>query len=251
MSLIATIKVELREQVNPARAANAPRFFKAGPGEYAEGDKFIGISVPDTRVVAKKYRDLQLSEVSKLLHSTWHEERLTAIFILVSQFERGTEATRRKCYNLYLTNTKYVNNWDLVDSSASRIVGAFLVDKPERLVVLEKLAHSDLLWERRIAMISTLYYIVILGRADEAIVVAEILLHDKHDLIQKAVGWMLREVGKRVDHSLLCEFLDRHAATMPRTTLRYALEHFTPEKRQYYMSKKAIMETGRRNDQTN
>ena len=236
---VAVIKKELREHVNPERAVVAPRFFKVGPGEYAEGDQFIGTTVPDTRIIAKKHKDLLRGEVTKLLHSAWHEERLVALFILVDQFKRGDEPVRREIYELYLANTAYVNNWDLVDSSASYIVGAYLADKPERLAVLEKLAHSGLLWERRIAMISTLYFIATLGRADEALVTADILLQDEHDLIQKAVGWMLREVGKRVDHSLLAAYLEKHAATMPRTTLRYALEHFTEDRRQYYLQKKS------------
>jgi 3-methyladenine DNA glycosylase AlkD len=236
---VQAVKQELRQHINPERAVVAPRFFKAGPGEYAEGDKFIGTTVPDTRKVAKKYRDLPLAAAEKLLRSRWHEERLAALFILVDQFEQGDELVRRHIYELYLANTAYINNWDLVDSSASRIVGAYLADKPDRIQVLEKLAHSELLWERRIAMISTLYYIVLLGRADEAIVIADILLYDSHDLIQKAVGWMLREVGKRVDHSLLADYLEQHAATMPRTTLRYALEHFSEDRRQYYLQKKS------------
>jgi 3-methyladenine DNA glycosylase AlkD len=235
---VSGVKRELRQHINLERAIVAPRFFKAGPGEYAEGDKFIGTTVPDTRRVAKLYRDLSLVDAEKLLHSTWHEERLVALFILIDQFSRGDEATRRSIYELYLANTEYVNNWDLVDSSASRIVGSFLADKPERLEVLEKLACSKLLWERRIAMISTLYFIAVLGRADEALVIADMLLHDEHDLIQKAVGWMLREIGKRVDHSLLVDYLEQHAATMPRTTLRYALEHFTEDRRQYYLKKR-------------
>ncbi len=235
---IQAIKQELRQHVNPERAVVAPRFFKAGPGEHAEGDKFIGTTVPDTRKIAKRYRDMQLAQVEKLLHSPWHEERLAALFILVDQFKRGGEADRHRIYELYLRNTAHINNWDLVDSSASYIVGGYLADKPDRFVVLERLAHSDLLWERRIAMISTLYFIAILGRADEALVIADILLHDTHDLIQKAVGWMLREIGKRVDHGLLAEYLEQHAATMPRTTLRYALEHFSEDRRQYFLQKK-------------
>lgn len=240
--MLPQIKQELREHVNPRRLANATWFFKAEPGGYAEGDKFIGVSVPDTRKIAKRYRDLPGKDVLSLLRSPWHEERLLALFILVDQFQRGHEQAKRDIYELYLANTQYVNNWDLVDSSASRIVGAYLADKSDRLETLEKLARSDWLWERRIAMISTLYFIVELGRADEAIVIATILLYDEHDLIQKAVGWMLRETGKRVDQQLLLTFLDEYAATMPRTALRYAIEHLTPERRQYYLSQKGRIE---------
>lgn len=218
----------------------APRFFKAGPGEYAEGDKFIGVTVPDTRRIARAFRTLPIADIETLLRSPWHEERLVALFILVDQFGRATDvATQRTIYDFYLVNTAYVNNWDLVDSSASYIVGAYLVDRPDRLAVLERLARSELLWERRIAIISTLYFIVKRGRADETLVIADILLHDPHDLIQKAVGWMLREVGKRIDRKLLADYLELHAATMPRTTLRYAIEHFPPERRQYYLQKKS------------
>lgn len=234
---VTDIKRELREHVNPRRLANATWFFKAGPGGYAEGDKFIGVSVPDTRKIAKKHRDLPQSDVLELLHSRWHEERLLALVILVDQFQRGDEQIKQGIYELYLANTGQVNNWDLVDSSASRIVGAYLADKPGRLRVLENLAKSDLLWERRIAMISTLYFIATLGRADEALVIATILLHDEHDLIQKAVGWMLREIGKRVDQQLLLTFLDEHADTMPRTTLRYAIEHLSEPTRQDYLNR--------------
>lgn len=234
---IGLIKQELRQYTNPRRAVDAPRYFKTGAGEYAEGDKFIGVTVPDTRKVAKKYKETPRSQLVELLHSPWHEERLVALFILVDQFKRGDDEIRKEIYDLYIKNTEGINNWDLVDSSASYIVGGYLANRPERIEVLERLARSDSLWERRIAMISTLYFIVILGRADETLLLADILLHDKHDLIQKAVGWMLREVGKRVDIALLAEYLDRNAATMPRTTLRYAIEHFSPDRRAYYLYK--------------
>ncbi len=234
---VATIKRELSERVNPKRAEVAPRFFKAGPGEYADGDKFIGVTVPDTRKLAKQHQDLRMDDVLERCTASGMRSTVGVIY-LVRQFERGDESAKRNIYKTYLANTRHVNNWDLVDSSASHIVGAFLVDRPERFNVLEKLDYSHVLWERRIAMISTLYFIVKRQRADEALVIADILLNDSHDLIQKAVGWMLREVGKRVDHSLLADYLERQAATMPRTTLRYALEHFSEERRQYYLQKK-------------
>lgn len=236
-----TVKQALREAANPERAAFGPRFFKAGPGEYAEGDKFLGVTVPQQRAIAKQFKDLSLAEITELLTSEWHEERLTALFILVGQYKRGDAADKKAMYELYMSHTNWINNWDLVDSSAGYIVGSYLDGKPEKMTVLQRLAASDLLWERRIAMIATFNYIY-QGRADEALVIAEQLLYDKHDLIQKAVGWMLRELGKRVDHSLLVAFLDGHAATMPRTTLRYALEHFTTERKAHYMqlAKKAV-----------
>lgn len=238
MSSVDAIRQSLRNHVNPERAVVAPRFFKAGPGEYAEGDMFIGVTVPDTRAIARKYRDLVREDITALLHSEWHEERLLALFILVDQYRRGDVAVQQDIYAFYLANTQYINNWDLVDSSASYIVGAHIADRADRLEVLERLAKSDLLWERRIAIISTLYFIVKRGRADETLVIADILLDDSHDLIQKAVGWMLREVGKRIDRKLLEDYLDIHAATMPRTTLRYAIEHFPPQQRQDYLQKK-------------
>lgn len=229
-----SIRQALRAEVNPEKAAFFPRFFKAGPGEYAEGDKFLGVTVPQQRAIAKQFQGLPLGNVQELLTSEWHEERLTALFILVAQYKRADEANKKAIYELYMSHTKWINNWDLVDSSAEYIVGPYLESRPEKLEVLESLAASDLLWDRRIAMLATFDYIKN-GRADEALVIAEQLLYDKHDLIQKAVGWMLREIGKRVDHSLLAAFLDEHAATMPRTTLRYALEHFSAERKAHYM----------------
>ncbi len=228
------VRTALRAAADPAKAAFFPRFFKAGPGEYAEDDRFLGVTVPQQRRIVRQFRDLSLSEVTLLIDSPWHEERLTGLLILVGQFERSDEAGRAAIYDFYLAHTNRVNNWDLVDSSAPYIVGAYLHNKLERLEVLLRLAGSDSLWERRIAMLAT-YHFIRHGRADEALVIAETLLHDQHDLIQKAVGWMLREVGKRVDRALLEAFLDQYAATMPRTALRYAIEHFSPERRQHYL----------------
>ncbi|TAH34059.1 DNA alkylation repair protein [Candidatus Saccharibacteria bacterium] len=231
---VSTARKALRDAVDPEKAIFLPRFFKAGPGEYAEGDKFLGVTVPQQRAIAKQFKDLSLADVTELLTSEWHEERLTALFILVGQHKRADGANKKAIYDLYMAHTKWINNWDLVDSSAGYIVGAYLDGRPEKMKVLTRLAASDLLWERRIAMIATFNYIY-QGRADEALIIAEQLLYDKHDLIQKAVGWMLREIAKRVDHSLLAAFLDEHAATMPRTSLRYALEHFSAERKAYYM----------------
>ena len=233
--MIDEIKAELRALANPEKAAFFPRFFKAAPGEYAEGDKFLGVTVPNQRTLAKKYfKLLTLAETIRLLQSPWHEERLTALFILVIKYQKGNQSTKNEIFDLYLENTEYVNNWDLVDSSADRIVGDWLDGNDYKTKVLEKLARSDGVWERRIAMLATFHYIK-QGRADEAIVIATILLHDEHDLIQKAVGWMLREIGKRVDTQTLKTFLDQHADSMPRTTLRYAIEHFAPPVRKHYM----------------
>jgi 3-methyladenine DNA glycosylase AlkD len=172
-----------------------------------------------------------------LLQSGWHEERLAASFILVAQFQKAGAANKKAIYDFYLAHTKWINNWDLVDSSAEFIVGPYLENRPEKLRVLQTLAKSKSLWERRIAMLATFDYIK-KGRADEALIIAEQLLHDPHDLIQKAVGWMLRETGKRVDRQLLVAFLDGRAATMPRTTLRYAIEHLSPDQRADYLARK-------------
>ena len=224
----------LRQVATLQKAKASAWFFKTGPGQYGEGDKFLGVTLPEQRAIAKKYKDLALKDVEKLIMSPWHEERLTGLIILVGKYKNGDEAQREEIYDFYILNTKNINNWDLVDTSAGYIVGHWLDGRPEKMHVLQKLAKSDLLWERRIAMIATFDYIY-QGRADEALEIADLLLHDKHDLIQKAVGWMLREVGKRVDRSLLTDFLDKHAAAMPSTSLRYAIEHFDPQLRSHYL----------------
>lgn len=234
----AELHDELLAYINPQKAVLFPRFFKTGPGEYGEGDKFLGVTVPNTRKVAKLGKDLPLSEVTKLLHSVWHEDRLLALIMLVNQFKKSEKDGKKAIYDLYLTNTAYVNNWDLVDTSASNIVGGYLFAYPNQKT-LKNLATSSLLWERRIAMIATLYFIV-QGSSKECIEIATILINDTHDLMHKAVGWMLREMGKRVSPDQLRDFLEDHAATMPRTTLRYAIEHFTPEERKKWLAKRSL-----------
>lgn len=232
---IEELKAELAAHANPEKAAFFPRFFKTGSGEYGEGDQFIGVTVPNQRKIAKAFIDLPASVVKQLVASPWHEERLTGVFILVYRFKRGNELEKKDIYDFYLAHTKYINNWDIVDSSASHIVGPWLENRPEKMKTLAKLAKSELLWERRIAIIATFHYIRE-GRADETLQIAEILLHDNHDLIQKAVGWMLREAGKRVDRELLEAFLDKHAVDMPRTSLIYALEHLNATAKKNYMN---------------
>ena len=224
----------LRAQAHPDRVAGITRFFKCGPGEYGEGDAFIGVTVPAQRAVARQFRDLPLKESEKLLMSRIHEERLTALFILVGQFTRGDERTRRQIFRLYMRRLRFINNWDLVDSSAAPIVGGWLEDKPRGL--LDRLARSTHLWSRRVAMIATFHYI---HRRDhrDAIRIATILVNDTHDLIHKAVGWMLREVDKRASPAALTAFLHRHAATMPRTMLRYAIERLPATERKLWMGK--------------
>lgn len=225
---------ELRGVATEERARSNAWFFKTGKGQYGYGDKFLGVTVPQQRKVAKKHRYLPFTEIKKLITSPWHEERLTGVFILVYAYQHSDSKGKKAICDFYMSHTKFINNWDLVDSSASYIVGDYLEDKPDKMRVLTKLAHSELLWERRIAMIATLKYIVS-GNSQEALQIADILLYDDHDLIQKAVGWMLREVGKRVSREELTYYLNQHAATMPRTTLRYAIEHFDEKTRKHYL----------------
>lgn len=227
------LKNDLKKYIDSQKAEILPRFFKTGPGEYGEGDIFIGVTVPNTRKVAKKYSMLPVSDIKALLSSPIHEERLCALFILVSQFNTGDETHRKTIYTVYLSNTSSVNNWDLVDSSASHIVGGYLADKPRD--VLYKLARSKSLWERRIAILSTLYFIVKLKEYRDTFALAEILLTDTHDLIHKAVGWMLREVGKHIGQETEEIFLRKHYKHMPRTMLRYAIERFPEEIRRGYL----------------
>jgi 3-methyladenine DNA glycosylase AlkD len=223
----------LRKVARPERVASTEQFFKAYPGGYSEGDKFLCCSVPATRLVAKDFYGMPLSELSKLISSEWHDDRLLALIILVHQYRKGSEAERQAIYDFCIKHMAHVNNWDLVDTSAGDIVGGYLLDRPRD--VLEKLARSDNLWVRRVSMISTFQFLKN-GDPTTTIVIAEILLHDKHDLIQKAVGWMLREMGKRVDRAILLEFLDQHAHEMPRTMLSYSVEHLPPGQRAHYRS---------------
>jgi 3-methyladenine DNA glycosylase AlkD len=224
----------LRQFEVPDRARFAERFFKTGPGEYGEGDVFLGLSVPECRIVAKEFGALPLGEVEKLLVSGIHEERLTALFILVGQFARAPDAV----FQLYRKRMKYVNNWDLVDSSAAQIVGGWLEDRPRGW--LDELARSKNLWFRRIAMVGTFHFIRV-GEHRDAIRIAGLLVGDTHDLIHKAVGWMLREVGKRASGEALDKFLRLHAATMPRTMLRYAIERLTPAEKAKWMGRAAAV----------
>lgn len=237
------VQRDLKAVASPERAESSQRFFKTAKGEYGEGDVFIGVSVPDQRKVAKKYYHLPLQEVEKSLRSKIHEERLTAIFILVAQYKKGDAKVRKQIYDYYLANTAYINNWDLVDSSAPYIVSVYLWDNyaqkaspsKDTMRVLTRLAKSKSIWERRIAIMSTFYFIK-MGDINETFKIAELLLHDQHDLIQKAVGWMLREVGNSVGTEIEELFLKKHYHTMPRTMLRYAIEKFPEPKRQAYLN---------------
>ncbi len=227
------VQTRLRSLGNAEDAAIVARFFKTGPGEYGEGDVFLGVRVPVIRKVAKEFRALPLPQVESLLHSHLHEERLAALVILDLQAAKADAKTRKRIYELYLASTEFINNWDLVDLSAPRLVGGYLEGRSRR--PLYRLAKSKTLWQRRISILATLHFIRQDDFAD-TLEIAEILLADKEDLIHKAVGWMLREVGKR-DLEALKQFLDRHRQVMPRTMLRYAIEKFPQRQRQRYLGK--------------
>lgn len=231
--MVEKIKEELSKFENPQKAIFLQRFFKTKEGQYGFGDKFLGVSVPVQRKIASKFKDTPLPEIDKLLNSKLHEERLVSLFILVDKFKKGNEKIKEEVFNFYLSKTKNINNWDLVDSSAHKIVGEYLLkNKNEEL--LKKLARSKNLWERRIAMIAT-YQFIINGNSRTTYEIANLLLSDRHELIQKAVGWMLRETGKRVSEAELQEFLKTRYKKMPRTALRYAIERFPQEIRLKYL----------------
>lgn len=256
--IASDVKKALEELASPQKAKASAWFFKTGKGQYGKGDEFIGVTVPEQRRVAKHFRDLPLQELEILLASPVHEHRLTALFILVSQYERAVSnitpgstlrVEPRKIVNFYLKYRNYVNNWDLVDSSAPQILGAWLVarrgllggvgrdsSEVKEARILYDLVHSKSLWDRRIAIVATQAFIKA-GQFDETLRIAEQLLGDTEDLIHKATGWMLREIGNR-DAAVLRRFLDTHAATMPRTMLRYAIEKLPPTDRKHYLGLK-------------
>jgi len=229
------IKGQLHSLADPEKAKILQRFFKTGPGQYGEGDRFLGIKVPELRKVAKAHLGLAPEKVARLLVSAIHEERMTALLIWTYQFDRADDAGRSEIFRLYMANTTLINNWDLVDVTAPRIVGGFLMGKDK--APLYTLAGSDNLWERRIAMVATLAFI---NRDwfEDTLAIAELLLTDPHDLIHKATGWMLREVGKR-DRAVLERFLLIHYRGMPRTMLRYAIEKLPEKRRQDYLKGRA------------
>lgn len=219
----------LRALALPSRAVSMARYFKTGRGEYGAGDRFLGITTPQQQKVAKTFRGLALPELARLLRSPWHEERSVALAILVDQYGAATnDTTRGRIFRFYMKHVRWINNWDLVDSSAAPIVGAWLAQRPRSL--LTRLALSPHLWSRRIAIIAT-HYLIRSGEATETLRIATLLRDDQHDLIHKAVGWMLRELGKRVDAHALRKYLRLHADRMPRTMLRYAIERFPPTER--------------------
>ena len=225
------------QHADPTQVEGLMRFFKTGPGQYGYGDLFMGIKVPVTRSVVKEcWKDVGFTELEECVTSKYHEVRLAALLALVEIFghNKKNTALQKQCVDFYLSHTDYINNWDLVDLSAPYILGAYLVDKDDRQI-LYRLAESANMWEQRISIVSTLM-LIRHGQFADTMNLAEHFLHAKHDLMQKATGWMLREVGKR-DEALLTTFLERHKTTMPRTMLRYAIEKFGPEQRRYFMGK--------------
>jgi 3-methyladenine DNA glycosylase AlkD len=225
------IREKIKAEKNPEQAVILKRFFKTGKGEYGEGDLFYGIKVPVQRKIAMQFKDLGFHDLGVLISSEIHEERLIAAFILVGQFKKGNEQLRKSIFDFYLAHRKGINNWDLVDLSAPNIIGEYLLDKKKDL--LYKFARSKKLWERRISILSTFTFIR-RGLFEDTLAISKILLYDDHDLIHKAVGWMLREIGKR-DLKAEEKFLIQHYKTMPRTMLRYAIEKFPEIKRKTYL----------------
>jgi 3-methyladenine DNA glycosylase AlkD len=232
---LPALKKSLAAVATPQRAQINAWFFKTAPGDYGAGDVFVGITMPEIRRIAKLFSDLPLADTARLLHAKEHEYRMAALLILIHKYNAGDEALKKRIFEIYLGSTKYINNWDLVDATAEHIVGAWLGDRRAKMPTLTKLARSQSLWERRIAILATFYYLK-RGSCAETLAVAEMLLHDEHDLIHKAVGWLLREVGKRCGEKFEEAFLKRHYKIMPRTMLRYAIERFPEIKRQKYLA---------------
>jgi len=230
--MLYKLKKELDNLADKKQATNLQRFFKTGKGEYGEGDVFLGVKVPVLRSVAKRYKYLSLNDLQQLLDSKIHEHRMISLFILISQYAKADDEKKKQIYDFYLKNTKNINNWDLVDLSAPNIVGDYLLGKDRS--VLYKLAKSKLLWDRRIAILATFAFIRN-KESKDSLAIAELLLKDEHDLMHKATGWMLRELGKRVSREKEEEFLKKHCKTMPRTMLRYSIEKFDEKKREEYM----------------
>ena len=210
-----------------------PKFFKAGKGEYGEGDRFLGVTVPNIRAIAKQYKNISLNEIRELMQSEWHEVRLCALLIMVEKSKKKDEALRQQLFDLYLSQTDRINNWDLVDLSCRFIVGEYLLDKSRD--ILYQLAQSPLLWDNRIAIVST-YAFIRKGQLEDTYALSDLMMHHPHDLMHKAIGWMLREAGKR-DSERLYDYVMSHRADMPRTMLRYAIEKFSPKERSMLMKR--------------
>jgi 3-methyladenine DNA glycosylase AlkD len=231
--MLDQIKRDLLQISDPNHAKRLAGFFKTGKGQYGEGDLFLGIPVPKQRKIAKKYFNLGLNGIQELLKSKFHEHRFTALIILVSKYQKAEESIKNEVFDFLLQNIDRINNWDLTDWSAPRIIGDYLIDKDRS--ILYELAMSNSMWERRISILATFKFIAN-NDFEDALEISELLLNDKHDLIHKAVGWALREIGKR-DQELEEQFLNKHAAKMPRTMLRYAIEKFDEKKRKFYLTK--------------
>ncbi len=238
MSEVDKLIKEIKSQENKPQASILQRFFKTGPGQYGAGDVFLGLKVPASRLLARQYNQIPLEDIEKLLGSKIHEVRLIGLLILVDKYEKTKERKEKKIIvDYYLAHTSGINNWDLVDLSVYKILGDFLLTDKRAEKILNKLAVSKNLWERRMAMVSTFAFIKA-GRAEETVRLAKKLMKDEHDLMHKAVGWMLREAGKRVNKKALTDFLDENYRQLPRTALRYAIEHLKPAEREHYLLKK-------------
>jgi 3-methyladenine DNA glycosylase AlkD len=231
---LSDLRADLKQGGTPYRAKICRRFFKTGKGEYGEGDIFLGLTVPEQRTIAKNYQNLPLADLIKLLHSKIHEERFTALVLMVNLYQKGDSTLKKQIYDAYLANSKWINNWDLVDTSTPQIVGDYLYNSGD-VRALNKLAKSNLLWDRRIAILATFTFIRN-NNFKPTLKIAKTLLRDNHDLIHKAIGWMLREVGKK-DLKVLKDFLDDHAHEMPRTALRYAIEKLPRGERDGYLAR--------------
>jgi len=231
LSMLQELDKELEKYADGEKSEHYQRFFKTGKGQYGEGDIFLGLIVPETRKLANKFKDLEMKDIEQLIISPIHEKRLISLLILIEKFKKADEQEKQKIFDFYIKNAKKVNNWDLVDLSAPNISGNFLLDKDRS--ILYELAKSENLWEKRISIISTFSFIRN-NELQDTIKISEMLLEDKHDLIHKAVGWMLREIGKR-NEEVLVEFLSKHYKNMPRTMLRYSIEKFDEQRRQAYL----------------
>ena len=231
--LTKTITNKLQALSDAEKREIFPKFFKAGKGEYGEGDRFLGVTVPNIRAIAKLHKDISIEEIRELLQSEWHEVRLCALIIMVEKSKKKDEALRKELFNLYLSQTKRINNWDLVDLSCRFIIGEYLLDKSRD--ILYQLAHSPLLWDNRIAIVST-YAFIRKGQLEDTYALSDLMMHHPHDLMHKAIGWMLREAGKR-DSERLYDYVMSHRADMPRTMLRYAIEKFSPKERAILMKR--------------
>lgn len=231
--LTKTITNKLQALSDAEKREIFPKFFKAGKGEYGEGDRFLGVTVPNIRAIAKLHKDISIEEIRELIQSEWHEVRLCALIIMVEKSKKKDEALRKELFNLYLSQTKRINNWNLVDLSCRFIIGEYLLDKSRD--ILYQLAQSSLLWDNRIAIVST-YAFIRKGQLEDTYALSDLMMQHPHDLMHKAIGWMLREAGKR-DSERLYDYVMSHRADMPRTMLRYAIEKFSPKERAILMKR--------------